>query len=77
MNQLTLFFIIVMAFSALCAIAAIVGIILEVRAYNKGICPHCKRPLEHLDEQGPKGYGCTRNDYIDSERRMHNDGRFL
>lgn len=77
MNQLTLFFIIVMSFSALCAIAAIVGIILEVRAYNKGICPRCKRPLEHLDEQESKGYGCTRSDYIDTERRMHNDGRFL
>lgn len=73
MNRLTLFFIIVMSFLALCAVAAIVGIVLEVRAYHKGICPRCKRPIEPLDEQESKGYGCTKSDYIDMERRIRND----
>lgn len=36
------------------------GIILEKRAYNKGICKYCGKPLRHFDtdSQGGRLYTC-------------------
>ena len=44
----------------LCIVIGFIGITLEKRGYNHGICPHCNKPLRHFDtdSQGGRGYIC-------------------
>lgn len=45
---------------------AIVGILLEKKDYNSGICPHCgkKLILFDTDSQGGRGYICEECNYV-------------
>ena len=45
--------------------SAIVGILLEKKEYNRGICPYCGKKLVQLDtdSQGNRGYVCYECSY--------------
>lgn len=46
-------------------VMASIGITLEKRAYNNGVCPECGEKLElfTFDSQGGRGYGCVKCPY--------------
>jgi hypothetical protein len=51
---------IVAALTSLMIILPSIGIRLEKKGFNNGICPYCKRKLVHFDtdSQGGRGYTC-------------------
>lgn len=53
-------FIIAIVFLIFMLIMGIVGMILERKDFNEGICPRCGGKLEHFDtdSQGGRGYHC-------------------
>ena len=61
--------ILVVVFVALIAagiLVALVGIHIESRAYNNGVCPVCGHELMHFatDSKGSRGYFCKDCDYV-------------
>lgn len=59
---MTLISIILIAFII---IGVITAIYLEIKDYNKGICPKCGAPLRNFDcdSQGGRGYVCDKCNY--------------
>ena len=61
--------VLVVVFVALIAagiLVALVGIHMESRAYNNGVCPVCGHELRHFttDSKGPRGYFCKDCGYV-------------
>ena len=46
--------------------SAVIGILLEKKDYNRGICPHCgkKLTLFDTDSQGGRYYICEKCNYV-------------
>lgn len=44
---------------------SLIGMSLEAKYYNKGICPHCNSKLYNfdMDSQGGRGYTCNECNY--------------